>query len=57
MLISYQVNTRGVDFAYTGHTSHFQDYEAKSLAIQKRILGDKMYRLMVWFDGKLPVYF
>lgn len=57
LLISYQVNTRGVDFAYTGHTSKFQDYEKKSLTIQRNILGNSLFNVMVWFDQKLPVYF
>lgn len=55
--IVYQCNTRGFDFAYTEHTSKFQEYEQKSLEIQKRILGDKLYKTMLWFDSKLPVYF
>ncbi|NME71745.1 metal-dependent hydrolase [Flammeovirga aprica] len=53
----YQMNTRGFDFAYTGSTNKYHQYEAKSKEIQKEILGDKVYKMMESFDNKLRFYF
>lgn len=52
-----QINTRDIDFAYTGHTSRYQEFEIASKAQQKKILGDRLYRTMEKFDDRLPVYF
>jgi inner membrane protein len=56
-LVFFQIKTRGFDFSYTGYTSKFDNYEAKSKEIQRQILGDKMYRLMDSFDKKIPFNF
>ena len=47
-LIVYQLNTRGFDFDYEGWLprDQFPEYEAKSKAIQREILGDAMYARM-----------
>jgi len=52
-----QVKTRDFDFAYTGHTTNYQEFENKSKQIQKEILGDKLYHMMENFDNKLKIYF
>lgn len=53
----YQIKTRGFDFAYSGHTSKYQEYEIKSKEIQKEILGERVYSIMEKFDNKLRIYF
>lgn len=53
----YQVKTRGFDFNYTGQSTRFNEYENKSKEIQRRILGDKIYGVMVRFDNKLKINF
>ncbi|MEN7551285.1 metal-dependent hydrolase [Rapidithrix thailandica] len=52
-----QINTRGFDFHYTGHTPKYQEYEAKSKEIQKQLLGEKLYGWMQLFDNQLKIYF
>lgn len=52
-----QINSRSVDFAYTGHTPNYYDYEIKSKQIQKEILGENLYNLMVKIDNKIPLNF
>ncbi len=56
-LAVYQIKTRPYDFAYSGHTTQYTEFESKSKEIQKEILGDKLYRVMERFDRRLPVYF
>lgn len=52
-----QVKTRRFDFNYTGHTPKYQEYEQKSKAIQKEILGVTVYNLMLEFDNKMSINF
>lgn len=56
-LILYQINNRGFDFSYEGYTNQFRKYEAKSLEIQKKILGDDLYSLMRQIDNKIKLNF
>ncbi|WP_196890029.1 metal-dependent hydrolase [Aureivirga sp. CE67] len=57
ILFLYQINTRSVDFSYTGHTKNYQKMEQQSKEIQKQILGTKLYNKMAWLDSKIPLYF
>jgi inner membrane protein len=57
MLCVIQIKSRGYNFNYTGQTVNFQQYEQKSKDIQKRILGDKLYNLMVKLDKRIKVNF
>lgn len=57
MLSIYQMNTRPVDFSYTGHTSQYNHFEQQSKEIQKDILGDRLYETMVKVDNWIPLYF
>ncbi|WP_430814141.1 metal-dependent hydrolase [Carboxylicivirga sp. RSCT41] len=52
-----QIKTRDFDFAYTGHTAQYDQYEAKSKQIQRELLGDRIYELMERFDKQLKIYF
>lgn len=52
-----QIKTRNYNFAYSGYTKNYQKMEAKSKELQKKILGDKVYRLMEKFDNQLKFYF
>lgn len=52
-----QVKSRDCDFAYSGHTTNYQELENESKRIQKDILGDKLYGIMESFDNKLRIYF
>ncbi|MBN2570594.1 MAG: metal-dependent hydrolase [Ignavibacteriales bacterium] len=52
-----QIKTRDFDFAYSGHSIRYQEFEDKSKQQQKEILGDKLYRMMENFDNKLNIYF
>jgi len=52
-----QINTRKFDFSYTGYAKHYTAYEKKSKELQKEILGDRLYRLMLAFDNKLKLNF
>lgn len=56
-LAIYQINSRDYEFAYSGHTARFQEFEDKSKKVQKKILGDKLYHIMVKFDNKLSINF
>ncbi len=56
-LITFQLTHRGFDFAYGKSCPDYQGYEVKSKQIQKKILGESLYNLMVKFDQKLPVLF
>ena len=57
LLIVYQINTRDFDFDYKGHTSKFHEYEAKSMEVQKEILGDKLFNCMNKVDNELEISF
>lgn len=57
ILIFGQIKNRGFDFNYNGYTSNFNLYEQKSKEIQKRILGNRIYGLMVKFDKKIRMNF
>lgn len=57
LLSLLQINTRPYDFAYSGHTGKYQEYETQSKEIQKEILGERVFRWMEAFDRKLKVYF
>lgn len=52
-----QIKTRDYDFAYSGNTTRYQEFEDKSKQIQKEILGYRLYRMMERFDNKLRIYF
>lgn len=56
-LFVFQVKTRQFDFNYTGFSSKYNEYELKSKEIQKEILGEKIYQLMVKLDNSIPLYF
>jgi inner membrane protein len=53
----FQITTRGYDFDYEGHTTDFQKSEAKSLEIQRNILGEDLYNAMRKFDSAVKVHF
>lgn len=53
----FQIKTRDFDFAYTGSTSRFQEFESKSKELQQEILGDKLFYMMEKFDHSLSIYF
>jgi inner membrane protein len=55
--ILHQIDQRNVSFAYSGYTKRWDEYEKKSLGIQKKILGEKMYNIMRRIDRKLTVPF
>lgn len=56
-LFLFQINTRTVDFAYTGHTIDYDKFESQSKLIQKDILGEKLYEIMTSIDDKIPLNF
>ncbi len=53
----WQTDNRKTDYAYKGHTPHYNELEEKSMAEQRRILGDNFYRAMRRFDDWLPFNF
>ena len=57
LLSIYQINTRSVNFAYTGFTNDYNKMEQQSKDIQKNILGEKLYNIMESIDNKIPLYF
>ena len=57
LLVVIQINTRKYDYAYSGHTSHYEEMERHSKEEQKRILGKPLYSTMEWIDKRLPVQF
>ncbi|MFT6746962.1 MAG: inner membrane protein [Glaciecola sp.] len=57
VLFIYQMNTRGFDFNYTGHTPLFHEYELKSKLIQQEILGEYLYQIMLNFDNSISLNF
>lgn len=56
-LFLYQINTRPVDFSYSGNTSNFDNFEAQSKQIQKDILGETVYDIMSKIDDRIPLNF
>lgn len=52
-----QIKSRGIEFNYTGFTSRFNELELKSKEVQKHILGDKIYNIMLSIDSHLPINF
>jgi inner membrane protein len=55
--IVHQNDQRNVNFAYTGYTKRYDEYERKSLEIQQKILGEKLYGIMRNVDRKLTIPF
>ena len=53
----YQIQTRPVDFSYTGHTNKFEEFEKQSKQIQKEILGDRLFEIMTEVDNNIPLNF
>ncbi|WNJ18264.1 metal-dependent hydrolase [Pontibacter sp. G13] len=53
----FQINTRTVDFSYTGHTPRFAQFENQSKEIQREILGERLYRWMAALDRMIPLNF
>lgn len=51
-----QMNSRNFDFSST-KKGKYQEFEQKSLEIQKEILGDQLFRKMNEFDKKMKFYF
>jgi hypothetical protein len=56
-LILFQINSRHYDYAYSGNTSEYAEFEQNSKEEQQRILGKKLYRCMERFDNLLKFYF
>lgn len=56
-LCIFKIKTRGYDFNYVGQTSKCQQYEQKSKDIQRKILGDKTFRIIEGFDKKIRINF
>ena len=57
ILCIIQIKSRGIDFNYTGFTSRFNELELKSKEVQKQILSDKFYNIMLRIDSHLPINF
>lgn len=57
VLYLIQINSRPIDFSYTGHTIQYQKMERQSKAIQKDLLGPTIYSWMEALDNKIPLYF
>jgi hypothetical protein len=56
ILSIYQIKSREVDFS-SGNSKNYQDFELQSKEIQKELLGEIIYDLMIKFDSKLRIYF
>jgi membrane-bound metal-dependent hydrolase YbcI (DUF457 family) len=52
-----QIHSREVDYAYTGNTNRYRQFEEASKRQQREILGERLYTAMEWFDRKLPILF
>lgn len=52
-----QIKTRDFDFAYSGYSNKYNEFEAQSKQQQKDILGEKLFQVMERFDNKLKIYF
>lgn len=57
VLFLIQINTRTVDFSYSGHTANYNKFEIQSKDIQREILGKKLFELMNTIDNKIPLNF
>jgi len=57
VLFLIQINTRTVDFSYSGHTVNYDKFEAQSKNIQREILGENLFSLMNEIDNKIPLNF
>ena len=57
LVILNLIEQRNVNFAHKGYTRRYDDYETKSVDIQKKILGKKVYEIMRTVDRKLPLNF
>jgi len=57
ILCIVQMNTRGFDFSYSGNTSRYHEFEQRSKNIQKEILGNSLYEIMLKFDNSLNLHF
>lgn len=56
-LTIFQINTRGFDFSYTGHSPKYQEFEKQSKSIQRNILGERLYQIMTGFDNSISLNF
>lgn len=56
-LACIQIKSRDYDFSYTVNRGQYQEFEIKSKALQKDILGDKLFHLMEKMDAKLKLPF
>lgn len=56
-IVIVQIKTRDNDYAYSGHTVKYQEFEDKSKHEQKEILGDQLYQLMEKIDNRLKINF
>ena len=52
-----QINTRPIDFSYSGHTVSYDKLESQSKLIQKEILGEELFDIMTAIDNKVPLSF
>ncbi len=57
MLFLFQINTRAVNFSYSGHTTNYNNFESQSKLIQKEILGESLFNTMTKIDNKIPLNF
>lgn len=57
LLSIYQINSRSIDFSYTGHSTDYNKFEKQSKLIQKEILGESLYQFMNDLDNKIPLNF
>jgi len=53
----YQINTRGIEFSYAKKKYNHNGFELKSLEIQKDILGEKLFNIMLKIDKTVKVNF
>jgi len=56
-LALFQINNRPISFNYTNHTSKYHFFETESKRIQKEILGEKIYKIMLEIDNSIPLHF
>jgi len=53
----YQITHRPMRFTYAGRSSPHALYERQSLAIQKDVLGERLYSIMAGIDRQLKINF
>lgn len=53
----YQMNTRPIDFSYSGHTNQYDAFETQSKQVQKDLLGKDLYEFMNSLDNAIPLNF